>query len=367
MALVFDLERQLGPLSLKVAGEIGTGVTALFGPSGAGKSSLVALLAGLMQPDRGSIALEGKILVDVGQRRYLPPHRREIGCVFQDGRLFPHLTVQQNLSFGPFVRRLRLDEITRRELIDRLALSHLLERRPARLSGGEKQRVAIARAILAKPRLLLMDEPMASLDEARKEEILPYLEDLPKFAGVPILYVSHSVTEVLRLADQVIRMDEGRITAVGSPQAILSAHSPADTAQLSYRDSADAGAVITAVVAQHDLEAQATYLQHPGGSLTVPYIDRPLGAEAAMWIASRDVALAVGDVGRISIRNRLLGHILAIHDVGTSDVDVEVAVGAQKLRARITKAARQDLGLEVGADVTALVKAVAIKPVFRST
>lgn len=222
MALIFDLEKQLGSLKLELSGEIGPGVTALFGPSGAGKSSLIALLAGLMRPDKGRITAFDQVLVDVNAGRFVPPHRRLMGCVFQQARLFPHLTVAQNLSFSSWVTGRSLDRARRDELVDLLGLSALMTRRPARLSGGEKQRVALARAILSTPRFLLMDEPMASLDQKRKAEILPYLEELHSYAGVPIMYVSHSIDEVKRLATHVVRIEAGRIVASGTVDVILS-------------------------------------------------------------------------------------------------------------------------------------------------
>ena len=213
MSLMLEarLEKRLGGFEIKAAFQAPRGVTALFGPSGAGKTSLVNLVAGLLKPDKGRIALGEKVLFDSSRKINLPPERRGVGCVFQDSRLFPHLSVKSNLLYGmrlvpPQRRRLGLAEV-----VELMGISHLMKRRPATLSGGEKQRVAVGRALLTSPRLLLMDEPLASLDQARKEEVLPFLARLPLEFNLPIIYVSHSTSEVKFLADRVIRLDHGRI------------------------------------------------------------------------------------------------------------------------------------------------------------
>ena len=215
MSIMLDvrLEKKLGEFEIKTAFKAPRGVTALFGPSGAGKTSLVNLIAGLLKPDEGRIALGEKILFDSSRNIHLPPERRGVGCVFQDGRLFPHLSVKSNLLYGmrlvpPQRRRLGLNEV-----VELMGISHLLKRRPANLSGGEKQRVAVGRALLTSPRLLLMDEPLASLDQARKKEVLPFLARLPLELDLPIIYVSHSVAEVEFLADRVVKLSQGKIIA----------------------------------------------------------------------------------------------------------------------------------------------------------
>lgn len=199
-----------------------SGITALFGPSGAGKTSVINMVAGLIRPDRGRIVVQGRVLFDSRRGVDLPPEKRSIGCIFQDGRLFPHLTVRSNLAYGmkliPSGRRLiGLDQV-----VNLLGIERLLDRRPAKLSGGEKQRVAIGRALLTSPRLLLMDEPLSSLDEARREEILPFVAELPHAFSIPILYVTHSVEEIRRLADRLVRMEAGKSVAVGDAAEMLS-------------------------------------------------------------------------------------------------------------------------------------------------
>jgi molybdate transport system ATP-binding protein len=199
-----------------------TGVTALFGPSGAGKTSVINMVAGLIRPDQGRIVVQERILFDSGQGINLPPERRSIGYIFQDGRLFPHLTVHGNLTYGMKLTPRSLRLIGLDQVVHLLGVEHLLGRRPARLSGGEKQRVAIGRALLTSPRLLLMDEPLSSLDAARKEEVLPFIAKLPRAFSIPILYVTHSVDEIRRLADRLVLMEHGRSIATGGVGEMMS-------------------------------------------------------------------------------------------------------------------------------------------------
>jgi molybdate transport system ATP-binding protein len=213
--LVVKIEKALGALQLSVDFEAAGGATALFGPSGAGKTSLVNMIAGLLTPDRGSIALDDTILFDAAAGIDVPPHRRRIGYVFQDGRLFPHLTVRQNLDYGRRMSGRPRDAGEFERIAALLDIGVLLDRRPGTLSGGERQRVAVGRALLMRPRLLLLDEPLASLDAGRKREILPYLVRLRDDAAVPIVYVSHTAAEVRRIATRVVRLDNGRVVAAG--------------------------------------------------------------------------------------------------------------------------------------------------------
>jgi molybdate transport system ATP-binding protein len=219
--LELDVEKQLGLFSIRVRLETAGGVTALFGPSGAGKTSLVSMIAGLVTPDRGRILCKGRLLFDSEGHVNVPPHRRRIGYVFQDGRLFPHLSVTRNLDYGRRMRGLARETGEWDRVVDMLNLRYLLERRPGTLSGGERQRVAIGRALLTRPDVLLLDEPLASLDAARKAEIMPYLERLRDEAGVPIVYVSHHAGEMRRLATTVVRIDAGRVVAVGGKELLV--------------------------------------------------------------------------------------------------------------------------------------------------
>src|SRR5262245_14917168 len=213
--LAVDVEKRLGGFSIAARFETASGVTALFGPSGSGKSSLVNMIAGLVTPDRGRITLADTVLFDSKERINVPAHRRRIGYVFQEGRLFPHLTVAANLDYGRRMCGLAPDAAGTQRIVDMLNIAHLVGRRPGKLSGGERQRVAIGRALLMRPRLLLLDEPLASLDATRKREILPYLERLRDEAQVPMVYVSHHAGELRRIATSVVRLADGRAAAVG--------------------------------------------------------------------------------------------------------------------------------------------------------
>jgi molybdate transport system ATP-binding protein len=214
--LSVDIEKQLGSVAIRAKFEVPDGVTALFGPSGSGKTSIVNMVAGLMTPDRGRIEVNGTLLFDSASRFSHPPHRRGIGYVFQDGRLFPHMTVARNLDYGRRMYRLPHDAEAQARIVELLDIARLLDRRPGNLSGGERQRVAIGRALLMQPRLLLLDEPLASLDAKRKREIFPYLLRLRDETAVPMIYVSHQPGEVRRIATTVVRIDDGNVTGVGS-------------------------------------------------------------------------------------------------------------------------------------------------------
>jgi molybdate transport system ATP-binding protein len=213
--LAVDVEKRLGGFVLAAKFETTGGATALFGPSGAGKTSIANMIAGLIAPDRGRIALDGEALFDSAAGVNVPAHQRRIGYVFQEGRLFPHLNVGQNLDYGRWMGRLPADAGERERIVALLNIGHLLSRRPGHLSGGERQRVAVGRALLMKPRLLVLDEPLASLDRARKLEILPYLARLRDEAHVPMIYVSHQAGEIQKLASQVVRIEDGRVLALG--------------------------------------------------------------------------------------------------------------------------------------------------------
>lgn len=215
-----DVEKQLGEFSLQASFESEGRVTGLFGASGAGKTSLVSMIAGLLRPDRGIISIDGETLDDTTARVHVPPHRRRIGYVFQDARLFPHLDVAQNLDYGRRMNRLADDPAQRTRVTDLLDIGSLRDRRPGQLSGGERQRVALGRALLSKPRLLLLDEPLGSLDEGRKVEILPYLVRLRDEAGVPMVYVSHDAAELRQLATQIVMLRNGRVTAFGGVKVL---------------------------------------------------------------------------------------------------------------------------------------------------
>jgi len=217
--LAVEVEKKLGDFNVAATFEAPDGVTALFGPSGSGKTSIVSMVAGLITPDRGRIVCNGTVLFDSARHVCVSPHRRGIGYVFQDGRLFPHMTVAQNLDYGRRMYRIPADADERERVIALLDIARLLDRRPGKLSGGERQRVAIGRALLMRPHLLLLDEPLASLDQARKREIFPYLLRL-RDETVPMIYVSHNAGELRRIATTIVRIDDGRVSGVGGTELL---------------------------------------------------------------------------------------------------------------------------------------------------
>nr|HMN87278.1 molybdenum ABC transporter ATP-binding protein [Bauldia sp.] len=303
----------------------------------------------------GRIGVDDVVLTAPDARIDLPVHRRRIGYVFQEGRLFPHLSVAGNLAYG--MRR-----TPRRErwasfdgVVDLLGIRPLLDRRPAALSGGEKQRVAIGRALLASPRLLLMDEPLAALDEARKEEVIPYIERLRDGMRLPIVYVSHSLDEVARIADTIVLLDGGRVAASGPVNAVLAR---SDLRALTGR--AETGVVVAARIAGHDAAAGITLLDHPAGRLTLPLVDSPVGTGVRLIVHARDVSLAVGPPGRLSIRNRLPATVVALVPGTPPAVEGHLDAGGAPLVASITTEAAAELGLAPGTAVTALIKSLAL-------
>ena len=283
------------------------GVTAVFGPSGAGKSTLLRVLAGLELGATGRISFDGETWLDTAVGRSVPAHRRGIGYVFQDARLFTHLDVRVNLLFAHRRGNGRTDAAGFNDVIEALDLAPLLDRHTDALSGGERQRVAIGRALLTGPRLLLLDEPLAAMDAARKGEILPYIERLPEEFDIPAIYVSHSVDEVARLADRMVVMSSGRVAASGPAVAVLERP---DLQHLTGHF--EAGAVIDARVAGHDAEFRLTRVEFCDQSILMPMIDLPLDSTVRLRIRARDVALATHRPGAVSVRNVLEGVITEI-------------------------------------------------------
>ena len=355
MTLAIDIRHRLGSFLLDAQFETGSGLIALFGRSGSGKTSVINIIAGLVPPERGRITIDGTVLLDTERGVFVQRHRRRIGYVFQEGRLFPHLTVRQNLLYGRWFapRAKRGDDLER--VVDLLGVGTLLERRPGRLSGGEKQRVAIGRALLADPRLLLMDEPLASLDEARKAEILPYVERLRDQSKVPIIYVSHSIAEVARLATTVVLLSEGKVAAVGPTSEVMQR---LDLFPLTGR--AEAGAVIEATVERHDETFGLTELASRAGRWRLPRIDAPVGARLRLRVRARDVMLAKSAPADLSALNVLPG---IVADIGPHDgpiVEIRVDCSGEALIARLTRYSVERLGLASGTPVFALVKSVAL-------
>jgi molybdate transport system ATP-binding protein len=354
--LEVDIELPLAGFALEVRFASEHGVTALFGRSGSGKTTLVDCIAGLRRPARGRIALEGEVMFDRERGIDLPTHRRRIGYVFQEARLFPHLTVRQNLLYGRWAGRRRGDGRDLADVVELLGIGALLARRPGNLSGGERQRVAIGRALLASPRLLLMDEPLASLDEPRKAEILPYLDRLRTLSRIPVVYVSHAIDEVARLAQTVVLLSEGRVAAVGPTAEILGR---LDLGPATGR--AEAGALLEGTITGQDRAYDLTQVEIAGQQVLVPHVEAAAGDRVRLRVRARDVALARGATEGISIRNRLRGTIMALVREEGAFAECSVDIGGQQLRARLTRLAADELGLEVGSEVTALLRVAAVE------
>ncbi len=351
--IAVDIEQRLGSFRLAVGFSADAPVLGIFGRSGSGKTSVVNAIAGIAKPERGSIRVNDSVLFDAQRRIDLPPEARRVGYVFQDGLLFPHLDVGGNLRYGQRLHRPRDRFIDEGRVIELLGLQALLHRRPRTLSGGEKQRVAIGRALLAQPRILLMDEPLASLDATRKTEILDYVERLRDELGIPIVYVSHSVAEMTRLADTVVVLSEGRCVAVGAVGQViggLAGEPPLD------RD--DAGSVLDTHVTAHDPAEALTTLAFDGGELVVPRLDAAVGERVRATVRARDVSLALQRPGDVSILNILAADVVEVHEQVGALVEVRLAIGAATVVARITGRSSRQLGIRPGLKLHAMIKAV---------
>lgn len=355
MSLTVDVRLALGAFQLEAAFESAGPVTAVFGASGSGKTSLVNVIAGLLRPDHGVVRVDGRTLTDTARGILLPPHRRRIGYVFQDARLFPHLTVSRNLSYGEWFAPAAGRYAKLSQVIELLGISHLLDRRPASLSGGEKQRVAIGRALLASPRLLLMDEPLASLDASRKAEIMPYLERLRDETRIPIVYVSHSVAEVMRLASDIAVLAQGQLAAFG-PAAVIARR--LDLVPPGEED--ETGAIVDMTVAGHDRQSGLTRLRSAAGDIFVPGFAGPEGTPVRVRIRARDVMLALEEPKKISALNILRGTVTGIAAAGPHAVTVTLDCGGPVLLARITRHSAETLGLAPGVTAHGVVKAVSV-------
>jgi len=331
------------------------GVTVLFGRSGSGKTTIVNAVAGLLTPDTGRIAAGDWVLLDTDRGTRLPPHRRRLGYIFQEGRLFPHLTVRQNLRFGAWFAPKDAPREDLGRVVDLLGIGHLLDRRPGALSGGEKQRVAIGRALLSAPRLILADEPLAALDEARKADILPYFERLRDEVSVPILYVSHSASEVARLATTVVALEEGRVIAQGGAAEVLG-----DPAILPA-GAREAGALLTATVAVHHDDG-LTELDAGGTPLFLPRIGLAPGTTVRVRIAAHDVILSRTRPEGLSALNILAGTVREVRPGDGPGAIVALDTSAGRLLARITRRSADALGLAPGIPIHPVVNNVSVAP-----
>lgn len=335
----------------------GRGVTALFGPSGSGKTSCLRAIAGLQRSAsarRAFVAVNGEVWQDDSQGLFVPIHQRALGYVFQDANLFTHLSVAQNLAFGMTrvpapQRRVAMDQA-----LDLLGIGHLLKRQSGTLSGGERQRVAIARAVVTSPRILLMDEPLAALDAARKAEILPYLQKLHSELDIPVLYVTHALDEVARLADQTVLLEAGRVLACGATAALMT------QLDLSLAHGDSAGALIEARISGHEPAYHLSKANFPGGSLSIPQQQMAVGQPLRLRVQARDVSLTLAPQTGTSILNILSGTVMGLSADSPGQVMVRLDAGGTPLLARITEKSAHTLALAPGQAIYAQIKGVAI-------
>ncbi|MDB5522761.1 MAG: modC [Rhizobium sp.] len=351
MISVSVLHRQ-GEFALDASFEADQGVTALFGPSGSGKTTLVQMIAGLSRPDDARITFDNVVWNDTDSGIFVPSHKRRIGYVFQEGRLFPHLTARQNLLYGRFFAPRGDRTMGEDEVVSLLGIGHLLDKRPSTLSGGEKQRVAIGRALLSAPKLILMDEPLSALDRSRKQEILPYIERIRDHIKIPIVYVSHAIDEVARLSNRVVLLEEGKVRAQGTPAQIFPEvdNLPENMAPQS---------IIEGRLIGHEPYYGLSIAEVGSEIITLQPVDLPDGTMVRMRIPATDIILALERPENISALNHLAGEITTITSDGPH-VLVSLDCGGQRLVTRITLLSAERLRLKPGLRVHALFKAVTV-------
>ncbi|MGG6098109.1 molybdenum ABC transporter ATP-binding protein ModC [Pantoea allii] len=349
--LTLNFAQRLGEHQLEIDVTIpASGITAIFGVSGAGKTSLINAIGGLTRPQRGRIQLNDRILFDAEQQVALPPEKRNIGYVFQDARLFPHYSVRGNLRYGLSASmKSQFDS-----LVALLGLNPLLNRFPLSLSGGEKQRVAIGRALLSAPDILLMDEPLASLDLPRKRELMPYLQTLAKQVDIPVLYVSHSLEEILQLADNVLVLDEGKVKAFGPLERVWSS-----SAMRPWLPASDLTSVLRVQVLEHHPDYPMSALSLGDQHIWVSRVNLPVKSPLRIRIASADVSLTLQPAQNSSIRNVLPAQVVELIEVG-DQVEVKLRIGISELWARISPWARDELNIRPQQWLYAQIKSVSV-------
>ena len=353
--LSVNITKAFGSFRLETQFEVEEGsITAIFGKSGAGKTSTINAIAGLTRPDVGVIQIGNTTLFDQNLRINLPIYKRQIGYVFQDDRLFPHMTVRNNLIYGTPKNRDVANSLNLTDITGLLELAPLLERRPRSLSGGEKQRVAIGRALLSNPKLLLMDEPLASIDVQHRFEILPFIQRVREKTGITIIYVTHALEEVIFIADQIILLSEGQVTAQGTVEEIMSR---LDLHPMTSRF--DAGAVISAIYSGYDREFDLGELSFDGGTLRIAGLNAEIGIHLRAHIRARDVSLMLDKPKDTSVLNVFKGELIEIRHEDGPQLDLLINIGTP-LIARITRKSLNDLNLDIGSKVYAMIKAVAI-------
>jgi len=359
--LAVDIAVRAGEFTLEAAFEAGHGITAIFGQSGAGKSTLLRAVAGLTRPDRARIEYGGRVVEDTDKGVHVAAHRRKVGYVFQDDRLFPHMNVRRNIAYGATRNAARPGQPEFDQIVAMLGIEALIERMPETLSGGERKRVAIDRALMSNPQILLMDEPLASLDHARRARIMPYLERIRSETRIPILYVSHEIEEIARLADTLVLISEGRVVASGDATALFA------RSDLGAYLGQGAASVLLRAIFRHydeehdmmelDLEGYTVYLLGPGNRDDLP---RP-GTALRLRVDSSDVALSLVPRSDLSVRNQLPMVIEEIIGDGRASVEIRGIVGLQLVKARVTRRTVEDLGLRPGNTVYALIKTLSFE------
>ena len=356
MSLSVDIRKNLGAFTVDARFDCAGGITALFGKSGAGKTSIVQMMAGLIRPQNGRIEIGGETVFDSAKNIDIPVHQRRVGYVFQDARLFPHMSVRRNLDYG---RRRRGDGTGSSpafdDVIEVLGIGTLLDRRTHLLSGGERQRVAIGRALLSAPRILLMDEPLASLDAGRKAEIIPFIARIQDQFRLPIVYVSHSVDEVLQLADTMVLLADGGVAAVGPVEDVMNRP---DLVRIT--GTGDAGTVIPARVTDTDAEFGIATLTFAGGDFRVPAAGLETGRRLRLRVRARDVSLALKKPEDVSVLNIFEGTVTSVSNSDRPQTDVSIDVGGAIIWSQITRKSLSELEIAPGKKVFAMVKAVAL-------
>ncbi|UYK99423.1 molybdenum ABC transporter ATP-binding protein ModC [Pantoea sp. JZ29] len=351
--LTLDFTQRLGEHELEINVTVpANGITAIFGVSGAGKTSLINAIGGLTRPQRGRIQLHDRVLFDAEQQIALPPEKRNVGYVFQEARLFPHYRVRGNLRYG-LAASMKGQFDT---LVDLLGLEPLLDRFPLSLSGGEKQRVAIGRALLSAPDILLMDEPLASLDLPRKRELMPYLQKLAKQVDIPVLYVSHSLDEILQLAEMVLVLDHGKVKAFGPLERVWSS-----SAMRPWLPVSDLTSVLRVQVLEHHPDYPMTALSLGDQHIWVSRVNQPVKTPLRIRIASADVSLTLQPAKHSSVRNVLPAQVVELIEVG-DQVEVKLRIGISELWARISPWARDELNIRPEQWLYAQIKSVSVTP-----
>ncbi|HKK85128.1 MAG TPA: molybdenum ABC transporter ATP-binding protein [Roseovarius sp.] len=355
MTLSCHLKHAFPGFTLDTRFEVPDGLTVLYGRSGSGKTTIVNAAAGLLRPDEGRMQVDDWLLFDTMRKAWLPAHQRRVGYIFQEGRLFPHMSVGQNLRYGRWFAPKGATPEPLDRVVEMLGLGPLLHRRPAALSGGEKQRVAIGRALLAAPRMILADEPLSALDDARKSEVLPYFERLRDEVEIPILYVTHSAAEVARLATTVVTLEDGRVTGQGTATEVLGDPS------VTPLGARAAGAVIEATIAAHHSDG-LTELDAGGAPLFLPALAQPKGSTVRIRIAAHDVILSTAEPNDLSALNILSGTVQDTRSGQGPGAIVSLDTPAGRILARVTRRSATRLGLQTGTRCYAVIKSVALAP-----